>query len=430
MKEKNRELHILKFGMVMLAGFSFIYFFYKSVIMGMEHVDINDYWKCMAYSIRGYDISTCAAEGIVLNSIGYLGMGIVLPWGRLLGNLIYPGFLPLKGAILYYYFLLSICTGIAGWYILNWIQKEKVDDWDKRENILFMICMMMMPLYWEDALNTGNMGGILCVFLILAAFFMEKQSWLAVILIAMAMIKPQNAAIFMVLLLLKKKIKMICQVIGIMLGSVLSSEIYVRICSYFRGTAGKISFWDKMIIMLKEYSGNGQGTKEEGIPSFFTYGILDKLIDWGVNTYVVLIGSAVLGIIFVICIIIYIRDCNELKEDWIVLFSIASLSSIFWCYKTQCDEIIIILCNLLCILCWKYGKKNFKNVLWILFYLACINMKIFRFWGRKMLPIELDTAVFADQVLRIVVYVGMIIGIKKNIRKSDMSYSKNNCGIV
>lgn len=168
---------------------------------------MKEYWRYMAYSIRGYDITTCAADGIVLENIGAIGPEIVLPWGRLLGNLIYPGFLSLKGASIYYYILLGICTAIAGYYILKWIEKEKIDGWQKVDNLLFMICLLIMPFYWDDALNTGNMGGIFCIFLILAAFFLESCPWLAFFLIAMAMIKPQNAALFLLVLLIKRNIR-------------------------------------------------------------------------------------------------------------------------------------------------------------------------------------------------------------------------------
>ena len=414
---RSKEFHVLKIGSLLLAGFSFFYFFYKTVIGGAGIVDVKEYWRYMAYSIRGYDISTCAANGIVLENIGAIGGGIVLPWGRLLGNLIYPGFLSLTGATVYYYLLLIVCTGVAGYYILKWIEKVQVDDWQKKENVIFTVCLMIMPLYWDDALNTGNMGGIFCVFLILAAIFLERSPCLASFFIAMAMIKPQNAALFMLVLLLKKKFKMICQVLGIMTASVGLSEVYERVCSYFRGGIKNASFWDKVMSMLRRYSGNGQGTKQEGVLPFFTYGILDKLIDYGVSSYIVLIGSALLGIIFVFGVLFYIRDYKGLNGDWIVLFSIAALGSIFWCYKTPCDEIIIILCNLLSILYWKYGGKDLKSVLEILIYLICINMKVFRFWGRKILPIELDTAVVADQILRIIVYVGMIVRIKQGMRK-------------
>ncbi len=413
----NKKLMTLKVGNLTLAGFSFFYFFYKTVLGGAGIVDVKEYWRYMAYSIRGYDITTSAAEGIVLENIGEIGEGIVLPWGRLLGNLIYPGFLSLTGAAIYYYTLLGICTGIAGYYILKWIEKKKIDNWQKKDNLLFMICLLIMPLYWDDALNTGNMGGLFCIFLILAAFFLESYSGLASFLIAMAMIKPQNTSLFLLVLLVKKKYKVICQTVGIIAAGIVSSELYVYACSRFRGKIENVSFIDKVLLMVKRYSGNEQGTKGEGTLPFFTYGILDKLIDYGVSSYIVLIGSALLGIIFVFGVMFYIRDYKELNGDWIVLFSIAALGSTFWCYKTLCDEIIIILCNLLSILYWKYGEKDLKSVLEILIYLICINMKVFRLWGRKILPIELDTAVVADQILRIIVYVGMIVRIKQGMRK-------------
>ena len=91
----------------------------------------------------------------------------------------------------------------------------------------------------------------------------------------------------MLVLLLKKRYKMICRVIGILAVSMVSNELCISICSYFSGMTENLSFMGKILLMIKEYSGYGQGTRRENIPSFLTYGILHKLNDLGVSSYIV-----------------------------------------------------------------------------------------------------------------------------------------------
>ncbi len=426
MKDKSRNFGVLKAGMVMLLFLTLIYSGTYAYVKGFGLVDLNEYWRNMAYAIRGYNVSFCIEEGIVLENVGAVGGDIVMPWGKLLGNLIYPGFLPYGVVVIYYLLLLCICTGLAGWYISGWIREKEIRIWESRDNILFSVCLLVMPFYWIDVFCNGNWGGAFCIFLMLAAFFIEKNPWIASLLLAMAMIKPQNAALFLLVVLAKKKFKIVCQTVGVIIAGWAGTEVYMRIWEHFRETGTRETAYGSVAAIIKGYSGNGKGA-EGGVPDFFMYGILDKLVDLGVSSYVALIGSALLGILFVLFVMFYIRNCKTLSEDWVVLFSIAALGSVFWSYKTPCDEVIVVLCNLLCILYWKYGEHDLKEVIWLLFYLVCINMRICYIWGKIFGDLERNTSVVFDQVLRIIVYISMIIQIKRRCMMEEKR-CKPDCG--
>ena len=137
------------------------------------------------------------------------------------------------------------------------------------------------------------------------------------------------------------------------------------------------------------------------------------MLDYGWNSYMVLVASGLLGIFFTWLMLFWLRK-TAVADSMIVGFAVAALGSVFWCYKTPCDEIIMILCNLLILLYWKVSEHGVGNAVWCGIYLAAMNAKIFRFWGRKLMPgLELRTAITCDMILRIIIFAGMIWILRK-----------------
>lgn len=98
----------------------------------------------------------------------------------------------------------------------------------------------------------------------------------------------------------------------------------------------------------------------------------------------------------------------------VAAFAVAALGSVFWCYKTPCDEVIMILCNLLVVYYWTASGQKVSDAIWCGVYLAGMNAKIFRFWGRKLFPgLELRAAITCDMILRIVLFIVMIVLLRK-----------------
>ncbi len=80
----------------------------------------------------------------------------------------------------------------------------------------------------------------------------------------MAMIKPQNAALFLLVVLAKKKFKIICQAVGVIIAGWAGTEVYMRICGHFRETEVREVAYGSVAAIIKRYSGNGKGTGTEG----------------------------------------------------------------------------------------------------------------------------------------------------------------------
>ena len=409
-KKEQRGTALLWCAVIGLALCSLGYFVLKTIADGLWCVDIDTYWHNTAYAIRGYDLNQTAHGAIVVDSVGPMRSAIIMPWGRLTANLIYPGFLPLSVATVYYYVLTAVCIVVSVKLINDWIREENLWE-NKWSNIIFTVALVIMPMYWDDALDTGNMGGVLCLFTVIAVFLMKKHPYVASFLLAMACIKPQNIGLFLLVLLLKKQWKILFATGGMVLGGWGIGWLYVKIATFLRESVliahaqeANTATSSVTAQIINGYAGNGAGSDND----FFMYGIFSKMLDHGWNSYMVLVASGMLGILFTWLMLFWLRK-TTLADSMVVGFAVAALGSVFWCYKTPCDEIIMMLCNLLVVLYWKASEKGVGNAVWCGIYLAAMNAKIFRFWGRKLVPgLELRTAITFDMILRIIIFAVMI----------------------
>ena len=154
-KKEQAGIILLWCAVIGLALCSLGYFVLKTVADGLWRVDIDTYWHNTAYAIRGYDLNRTAHGAIVVDSVGPMRSAIIMPWGRLVANLIYPGFLPLNVATVYYYILTAVCSIAVVKLIYDWMREEAL--WEsRRSGLLIAIALVIMPMYWDDALDTGN----------------------------------------------------------------------------------------------------------------------------------------------------------------------------------------------------------------------------------------------------------------------------------
>lgn len=453
MNQKQTSERLFLLICIVLALASVGYCGLKTIFGGLWMVDIETYWKNTAYAIRGYRLEDVAHGAYVSESVGMaLGSAIVMPWGRLFANLIYPGFLSLSAACVYYYLLMAVCAGVSLMFVIRFVREAAVFQ-AKAADLILAISLFLMPLYWDDAIDTGNMGGILCLLLVMALFLMERHPIFAGFLLAICCLKPQNIGLFLLVLLLQKRWKALFSAGGFALAGWGANLIYIRIASFLRSAhnAGQTAISDAISDIadagsqgVSETAGAGaqiasdvtgaatqggyQAADAAAIVSnyasdavkssndFFMYGIFTKMMDYGWSTYMVLALSALLGIAFVVGIHLWLKG-TKYENSLMVGFAAAALGSIFWCYKTPCDEIIMILCNLLVVLFWKESKRGTGEALWCAAYLAALNLKVFRFFGRKLIPsLELSTAITLDMVLRIVVFASMIAMLRKMVK--------------
>lgn len=369
--------------------------------------DIEIYWKNMSGLFEGDSEK----------------MSILMPWGRLLGQLMCPGFLPLKACMVYFYLLLLIGTILLGKFIYDYLQQKQIFQ-SRRNSVIAATAVCMLPFYWHDVLNTGNVGGMICLLLMLTAFLVDKHPYLSGFLLAVAMTKPQNAGIFLAILFFRKNYKTVFSAAGfcgiswgisslilrLMNGPVkgdLSAENAAAAGTFGGGTiAAIISRFSKLGVENDKYS-------------FFTYGIFDPLVDFGVPTMVVLLLSALFGIVLVLVFCLWMKKYPVLQKDPVVYFAFCCVVSVLWCYKSPCDEIVMILSSLMAIYYWHFSDKKITDVLLALAAMFAFNGKVFRFWGAHLLHLQHGTAVFGDQVLRLIVILVLFVLITGKLRNNQ-----------
>lgn len=366
--------------------------------------DIEIYWKNMSGLFTG-DTEK---------------MTLLMPWGRLLGQLMCPGFLPLKVCMVYFYLLLLAGTVILGKFIYDYLQQKQMFH-SRRNAVIAATAVCMLPFYWHDVLNTGNVGGMICLLLMLTAFLVEKHPYLSGFLLAAAMTKPQNAGIFLAILFFRKNYKTVFSAAGFCgiswgISSLILHLMNGPVQGVGSATATESSGKGTIAAIISRFSKLGV---ENDKYSFFTYGIFDPLVDFGVPTMVVLLLSALFGVVLVLVFCLWMKKYPVLQKDPVVYFAFCSVVSVLWCYKSPCDEIVMILSSLMAIYYWHLSEKKITDVLLALAAMFAFNGKVFRFWGAHILNLQHGTTVFGDQVLRLIVILVLFVLITRKLRNNQ-----------
>ena len=118
------------------------------------------------------------------------------PWGTVLGIPFYGGFLTLcQGQTLF--LVMAAVT-----YALLTLTTLKVCG--KSRYAALTVCVLGMVNYLRTV-TSGNIGGMLCIFIIFSAMLRDKFRLLSALCLALAMIKPQVALLFCLFLLYEKR---------------------------------------------------------------------------------------------------------------------------------------------------------------------------------------------------------------------------------
>ncbi|MBD3879581.1 MAG: DUF2029 domain-containing protein [Quinella sp. 1Q5] len=158
--------------------------------------DFHGQWALCAYTLHGID--PYAITGLASPTIKELGIipaaWSTTPWGLILGNFFYPGFLSLEHAIIYFlimnFFFLMIMA--------HFLTKH------------FYFTLKALPAFLASFListHFGNAGAVICCMLILSCLLAEEKPILSGVLLSLAMIKPQVALPICFALLLRKNLK-------------------------------------------------------------------------------------------------------------------------------------------------------------------------------------------------------------------------------
>lgn len=371
---------------------------------GLSGVDLLYYWKNSAYSVRGYSLEWVKSTGFKLENIGNNangGIG-VLPYGRLLLQVILPGYLPFEAARVYHWVVLMVVIGLLVWNITKWLKEQIGITFP----FLCAILVCCFPWVWGGYLRAGNIGGVLALIAVLMSFYVEKHENMVAFLLALTLIKPQIGGIFVIVLFFDKRYKMLLKAFGVIFLSDIVYRIYVAIMCKVRNLT--LEHENEIMGIISGYAGN-QMDEERGTTWFLQYGLFNPLRDYGVSNMIVLMLSMISGVLFSYVCMRRLRSHNI-----VYTYSIAELASLFWFYKSECDSLVLIGCNLLVFIYWKYAKHNFSDLLWVAGYLVGINCLIGRYVFRFIFPVvTYNQGIFIDQLLQIVLFVGMILKIQK-----------------
>ena len=421
MKTNKKQTYLFVIMVIAIALLGIFHFVGKRFIHGALWTgDCNTYWKQLAYSIRGYNLKNVSKYNLVIDSIGEVSGSIMMPWARLIGNLLIPGFLPYKIACVYYYSLMMVCTLLLAKKIYEYFVKNeviKITDGSTVVEKISNVCILLVtisitiaPFYWEDAFNVGNIGNVCSLCALLAAFYIEDKPNIASALLVISCIKPQIGAIFLVLLFFKRKYRIVFgSGIALVVLSIIS-ELYTFIMTKARN----ISYVsDGMTSILTGYMNTDPSS--EDMKWHYYFGIFTPLNGYGVSNIIVSILSALLGILILFLIVRYIEKNQVLSDDYIFLFGITSIICMVWAYKSISDEIIVILMNVVIILLWKYSSKNISDVLLIFIALFIFNCEVFRFWIKQLGIYDFVYADSYDVLLCLICLILTIYRLKKCI---------------
>ena len=160
--------------------------------------DFRGQWQLCAYTLHGIDpYPLRGVEEPLIEELGEIPAAwSTTPWGLILGNFFYPGFLNVRDAA-NYFLVLNIIVLLITALVLN---------------KFFRFSAIMLPAFLASffiSMHFGNAGAVICCFLILSCIFADRLPILAGFLLGVAMIKPQVALPICFALLFRKNFKVL-----------------------------------------------------------------------------------------------------------------------------------------------------------------------------------------------------------------------------
>lgn len=167
--------------------------------------DFVGQWQLTAYTLQGLDPYPLIGKDYAsIASIGAIPKGWgTSPWGLLLGNIFYPGFMSLENAKIYFIVINMVLLCITALCV-----SRKLSHISKRLSSYSFICILF-SFWFFHSLEQGNAGGGICCLLLLSIFYYDTHPVLAGILLGLSLIKPQISLIVCIAFLILKNYKIV-----------------------------------------------------------------------------------------------------------------------------------------------------------------------------------------------------------------------------
>ncbi len=308
--------------------------------------DFLGQWKLCAYTLRGIDpYPLIGAEVPAVEELGIIPANWgTTPYGLLLGNLFYAGFLAMSTAAQIPSTPMTINKELTAYHSVNATFEPAeiyfivingivllataiiIFQQFKNLSLKFAFTSALLAIFSAAQLipmiSTGNASSLICCLLILISLLQENYPKLSGILLAFAMVKPQIALIFCLTLLLMRRFKILFIAAAIDIAAWL-------IVSFMTNTSP--------IILLTEFLATGAGGSNNyaGIFTLFTASDFKLAI----------MLSMLAGIIYVAIGHKLLSGCKISAFK----FFPACIASTFWCYSFYNDFYILVLPVIVCV---------------------------------------------------------------------------------
>ncbi|MBQ7593478.1 MAG: DUF2029 domain-containing protein, partial [Synergistaceae bacterium] len=187
---KFMRLFLLGCIAVILVFYVALCYRFNNGYLGFSYNDFNGHWDVRA---RATGFQPARPDGVLITAP-------TVPWALILGQLFYAGFLPLHEAQLFNTFM-HIAAYILTMYLIWDLMKKDFE----RSKIFTLFMLPAAHFSFMYSLWFGNEAGIICPLVIDAILIVKKHPYIAGIIIAACMSKPQITGIICVMFLLMGK---------------------------------------------------------------------------------------------------------------------------------------------------------------------------------------------------------------------------------
>ncbi|MBR2215388.1 MAG: DUF2029 domain-containing protein [Selenomonadaceae bacterium] len=312
--------------------------------------DLFGHWALGGYALHGIDpFPQIGAEIALLPEVGKIPAEWgATPWGLLLGQLFYPSYLSFETAKVYFV-LLNITCLLCFLYVLHSVVID-ISTVDKFLGYNVLILAAVNDVYWE-AMYTGNCGGMICVFLIMACLLNLRYPILSGILLGFAMVKPQTALLFCLAMLLAGRWK-----------TLLTTSVMVIASWAFVALQVDTGFLELLSEFLTTNIGGGRAYPGIMEPFRVHYPQLN-----------VMPLSILFGVLFV-----WLMWRNR-KGQTLYLYplSLAAIATAFWCYTWLLERTILLLPAIVSLYfsTLEHSERE-KLVFWCIAFYCSVNRTI------------------------------------------------------
>ena len=317
---------------------------------GLSLIDFHGQWAICAHVLRGADpYQAIGVEPPLFDDIGAIpGDWGTSPWGCVLGNIFYPGWLPFESAVQYFFvinFVMLILT-VACFVV------QLKDSMPRVMLVLFALMILTSPNFWH-APHQGNCGGMICCLLLIACLIYEKHSILAGVALSFAMVKPQTTLLICLAFLLMKQYKPLIVAAAIDLTAWVTTSILIG--------------QTPLTVLLEFLTGNIGGGARRGILSLWAEDLPNPLL--------VMPLSMLLGIILVVLLQRLIDQRSDNLLIRLGVFVPAFAATNIWCYAWENERFTLTLPIVLGLWLITESKNIFEPVL-LIFLAACCDFYI------------------------------------------------------